>query len=127
MDSAIEVRSFSISTHKEEEEWEEFARYKIEAMIASGNKNAKEAVMRFASWQRRRGLADKELFFRTGGHSDVLMRIQLRELSDLARMGIQKAVRALEEIREAKTARSKDIKKKVDQIHKQILGELSVS
>lgn len=120
MDSVLELKSSSV---RREEAREEEARVRLEAMTLAGNKNAKEAIERFTGWQKRRvNLGGLGAAVRPPNYTDILMRIQVRELSDLARMGIEPAIRSLEEIRVAKASRHHEVKKVVDEIHHRILG-----
>lgn len=124
MDAVLKFESFSLDHG--EEGWEETARHKLEAMVVSGNKNAKEAVDRLDGWRRRRTAAGIALLKQIN-HSDILMRIQVRELSDLARMGIEPAIRSLERIRVAKLTGQRDVKQTVDEFHKRLIGEFAAA
>lgn len=126
MDLANTVQSEPLLS-KEAEEQEAYRR--IQLLITRGDRNARESLFRLDGMRRRlasRAETPDARSSHLGGYSDILLRVQVRELAELARMGITPAVSVVAKIRSLKsTASDEDIKQTVSKLHETLFQKLT--
>lgn len=103
---------------------EEKAKRVLEELARGGNKNAHEAIYKLQGWQNRRGAFFGLSSCHEPAYTDLLMKLQIKELSELARMGVEPARKILEEVRTVRGVRPDHVKDLLDEAYHKIMATL---
>lgn len=103
---------------------EEKAKRVLEELARAGNKNAHEAIYKLQGWQNRRGAFFGLSSCHEPAFTDLLMKLQIKELSELARMGVEPARKMLEEVRTVRGVRPDHVKDLLDEAYHKIMATL---
>lgn len=100
-----------------------YARGRLEELVCLGNKNAREALEKKRRIEQMLSTMRHPPMNRAPYYSDLLMRVQLKELADLSRMGFTIPRQAIDMVRKFR-GKDSDKKKLVDELYWKVLSAL---